>query len=128
MNPYVILLGLFVVAGIAVTFWGWRIMVKGRDAKAWPSVEGVVETFTPASELGTEQGRWPFRIQRRNIPWAPKCLYFIIPKKSRTPHWNPAVNGTIGLFLRPALSLRCSERYCYCSVPKPVHRKLALKA
>ena len=63
MNPYIVLLGLFVVAGIAVTFWGWRIMVKGRDTKAWPSVEGVVETFTPASELGTEQAQVHFTYQ-----------------------------------------------------------------
>lgn len=29
-NPYVIILGLFIIAGFIVTLWGWFIIAKAR--------------------------------------------------------------------------------------------------
>lgn len=42
-NPYVIILVLFVVAGVAATLWGLTIIVKGRRTLRWPSTEGAIE-------------------------------------------------------------------------------------
>ena len=50
MNPYTIILGLFVIASLFATIWGWVIISKGRKTLAWPNVTGVVEESTPTSE------------------------------------------------------------------------------
>lgn len=49
INPYVIILSAFGIAGIAVTLWGWMIIIKARKTLKWPSVEGVIEESSPAS-------------------------------------------------------------------------------
>jgi len=50
MNPYTIILSLFVVASLFATIWGWVIISKGRKTLVWPNVTGVVEESTPTSE------------------------------------------------------------------------------
>jgi len=53
-NPYSIILGLFVVAGILVASWGLRIIVRARKTLQWPAVEGsIVESMvsSDADEL-----------------------------------------------------------------------------
>jgi hypothetical protein len=51
-NPYSIILGLFVAAGLLATLWGWLIIVKARKTQQWPSVEGQIEeSFTDDKEL-----------------------------------------------------------------------------
>ena len=49
INPYVIILSAFGIAGIAVTLWGWTIIIKARKTLKWPSVEGVIEESRSAS-------------------------------------------------------------------------------
>ena len=51
MNPYTIILSLFVVASLFASIWGWIIISKGRKTLDWPSVTGFVEESTPTSEL-----------------------------------------------------------------------------
>lgn len=43
MNPYIITLLLFIVAGCGVTIWGWTVITRGKKTAQWPSVEGVIE-------------------------------------------------------------------------------------
>lgn len=50
LNPYAIILGLFVIAGFVTALWGWFIIVKARKTQCCPVVEGVVEQSTPTSE------------------------------------------------------------------------------
>ncbi len=50
MNPYVIILALVTLGGIAITLWGWQILRNSQKVKNWPSVEGVIETSESSSE------------------------------------------------------------------------------
>lgn len=51
-NPYTIILGLFVAAGLLATLWGWLIIVKARKTQQWPSVDGQIEeSFMDDKEL-----------------------------------------------------------------------------
>ena len=49
-NPYAIILGLFIVAGISATLWGLRVIVVSRKTLAWPAVDGVIVESTLSSE------------------------------------------------------------------------------
>ena len=49
-NPYVIILGLFIIAGFIAALWGWFIIAKARKTRRWPVVEGAIEQFAPTSE------------------------------------------------------------------------------
>ncbi|MEJ2180408.1 MAG: DUF3592 domain-containing protein [Gammaproteobacteria bacterium] len=49
-NPYSIILGLFVVAGLLATLWGLRVIVMARKTLQWPAVAGTVEE----SKISTE--------------------------------------------------------------------------
>lgn len=42
MNPYIIILSFFLIAGLATSAWGWAIIVRGRRTRRWPSVDGTV--------------------------------------------------------------------------------------
>ena len=49
-SPYVIILGLFVVAGFGATLWGFRIVAHARQTERWPSVEGVISEVKASSD------------------------------------------------------------------------------
>lgn len=49
-NPYSIILGLFVVAGVLAALWGLRVMTTGRRSLQWPSVEGTIEECKISSD------------------------------------------------------------------------------
>ena len=49
MNPYIITLLLFIIAGCGVTIWGWTILSRSKKTAQWPSVEGVIEQSQPSS-------------------------------------------------------------------------------
>lgn len=42
MNPYTLILTLFLVAGMATTAWGWIVLARGRRTRAWPAVDGAI--------------------------------------------------------------------------------------
>lgn len=50
MNPYVIILALVSLGGIAITIWGWRVLRISQMRKKWPSVEGVITASESSSE------------------------------------------------------------------------------
>jgi len=50
MNPYTIILSLFVVASLFATIWGWVIISKGRKTLTWPNVTGTIVESTSTSE------------------------------------------------------------------------------
>lgn len=50
MNLYVLILGLFIVGGLATTLWGWIVIVRGRKSLTWPSVGGTIEKSALSSE------------------------------------------------------------------------------
>lgn len=49
-NPYSIILGLFVVAGLGATIWGLRVIIMARRSLGWPSVEGKIEVSEISSD------------------------------------------------------------------------------
>ena len=50
MNPYIIILALFTLSGLAVAVWGWLLIVKGRQTRRWPSAAGLIEHATQADD------------------------------------------------------------------------------
>jgi hypothetical protein len=50
LNPYIIILILFLVGGLGTTLWGWSIIARGKKTLLWPAVEGVIEKSRPSSE------------------------------------------------------------------------------
>jgi len=51
MNPYTIILSLFVFSSVLATGWGWLVITNGRKTLAWPHVAGTIEESTATSEL-----------------------------------------------------------------------------
>ena len=51
INPYLIIISLFIIAGLATTVWGWSIIARGRKMRHWPSVDGVIEQSAATSEI-----------------------------------------------------------------------------
>src|SRR3569623_696856 len=47
MNPYVIILGVFTLAGFAMAVWGWRMLAAARRARRWLSITGTVNAAAP---------------------------------------------------------------------------------
>jgi len=43
LNPYLIILVLFICGGLGTTLWGWIVIVRGKKTLRWPTVEGVIE-------------------------------------------------------------------------------------
>lgn len=56
MNPNLIIIGVFIIAGLITTVWGWTIISRGRRTLRWPSVDGVIEQSTAASD---SDDLWP---------------------------------------------------------------------
>lgn len=52
MNLYGIIIGICVVSGVGMMIWGWLVIVKGRQSKQWPKVEGEIIQSIPASDTG----------------------------------------------------------------------------
>jgi Protein of unknown function (DUF3592) len=50
INPYIIILSAFGIAGIGVTLWGWTIIARARKTLRWPRVEGIIQESRPATE------------------------------------------------------------------------------
>lgn len=51
MNPYILILAFFTLAGLAMAAWGWRNMMRARKLRHWSTTEGMIEASTPASAL-----------------------------------------------------------------------------
>jgi len=49
-NAYVVILWLFVLSGLAVSWWGWSVIAAARRTLTWPQVDGVIERCDPVSE------------------------------------------------------------------------------
>lgn len=49
MNPYIIILAVVTVGGIAITIWGWQALKASQKRRDWPNVEGVIEESAPSS-------------------------------------------------------------------------------
>jgi hypothetical protein len=47
-NAYAIIIGLFILGGLATAVWGARLVARTRALRRWPGVEGVIETADPA--------------------------------------------------------------------------------
>ena len=43
MNPYLIILVLFICGGLGTTLWGWTVIARGKKTLRWPTAEGVIE-------------------------------------------------------------------------------------
>ena len=50
MNYYVLIIGGFIIVGLAITAFGWRGFQKGKANKQWPSITGQISSTTLASE------------------------------------------------------------------------------
>ena len=49
MNPYILILAFFTLAGLAMAASGWRNMTVARKFLQCPTTEGVIVTSTPTS-------------------------------------------------------------------------------
>ncbi len=56
MSYYAIIVGAFLVAGLALTAYGWRVFQKGRQVRQWPSVPGRI---VRAEEISAEDDLLP---------------------------------------------------------------------
>lgn len=43
MNPYIVVLVFFTLAGLAMAAWGWRNIARARKTRHWLRTEGTVE-------------------------------------------------------------------------------------
>jgi Protein of unknown function (DUF3592) len=50
LNPYIIILILFIVGGLGMTVWGWSIIARGKRTLRWPAVEGIIEKSQQSSD------------------------------------------------------------------------------
>ena len=50
LNPYLIILILFILGGLITTIWGWGMIARGKRTLHWPAVEGVIEQSQPSAE------------------------------------------------------------------------------
>ena len=63
-NPYLIILVMFTLAGVALTIWGWKAYQRSKDAKEWPSVEGeIISSELPENEFEQGVPRISFRYE-----------------------------------------------------------------
>jgi hypothetical protein len=49
-NPYIIILSLFIIAGLFATFWGWRIIREGKKTLSWPKAQGSISKVEATSK------------------------------------------------------------------------------
>lgn len=42
LNPYSIILSLFILLGLAASVWGWLIISRSRKTLQWPKVQGKI--------------------------------------------------------------------------------------
>lgn len=47
-NAYLVIIGLFILGGLATAAWGLRLIARARAVRRWPAAEGVIETVEPA--------------------------------------------------------------------------------
>ena len=50
MNPYIVILILFIAGGLGTTIWGWTVIARGKRTLKWPAAEGVIEKSQPSAE------------------------------------------------------------------------------
>lgn len=50
-NTYSIILGLFVLAGVFTSIWGWTIIRSAKQTLQWPKTDGHIKISEPASTL-----------------------------------------------------------------------------
>ena len=124
-NPYIIILSLFIVAGLIATIWGWTIIAKGQKTLRWPNVEGIIEESRPASDADDllphilfsytvaaqtyrctvefSSGITPTQeftaSYMKDFPLELKSWSITILNNLTTPHWNPVLVKAIGWFL-----------------------------
>jgi len=48
-NPYTIILGVFTLAGLLATVWGYMIISRAKQTLSWPCVDGVIEESSVSS-------------------------------------------------------------------------------
>ncbi len=49
-NAYVVILWLFLLSGLAVSWWGWSVIAAARRTLIWPQIDGVIERCDAVSE------------------------------------------------------------------------------
>ena len=50
INPYTLILGIFIAGGIATTIWGGWVIANARKSLHWPKTEGTIECAQAASD------------------------------------------------------------------------------
>lgn len=46
MNPYILILAFFTLAGLVMAAWGWRNLRRARTFREWSTTQGVIESST----------------------------------------------------------------------------------
>ena len=50
MNPYIVILILFIAGGLGTTIWGWTVIARGKRTLKWPAAEGIIEKSQPSAD------------------------------------------------------------------------------
>ena len=50
MNPYIVIIILFIAGGLGTTIWGWTVIARGKRTLKWPATEGVIEKSQPSAD------------------------------------------------------------------------------
>jgi hypothetical protein len=51
LNPYVVILSMFIVIGVFTTIWGWLIIAKVKKIRQWPGTEGEIAKSAPGLKI-----------------------------------------------------------------------------
>ena len=66
MNPYMIILSFFLLAGLATSAWGWTIIARGRRTLRWPSVEGTISECAVSDDDSLPQIEFSYVVAGRD--------------------------------------------------------------
>ena len=50
MNPYIVILILFIAGGLGTIIWGWTVIARGKRTLKWPAAEGIIEKSQPSAD------------------------------------------------------------------------------
>ena len=66
MNPYMIILSFFLLAGLATSAWGWAVIARGRRTLRWPSVEGTISQCAVSDDDSLPQIEFSYSVAGRD--------------------------------------------------------------
>ena len=104
MNPYTIILSLFLLAGLATSVWGWSIIARGRRTLRWPSVAGTISQCTAGDSDSLPRIEFSYTIAGRDYRCEHEFASGISPSPELTTRYTSKfpVGTTVTVHYDPA--------------------------